>query len=1747
MQRKSGKQVRLKMLKFIIVTLVIITLISSDFLVVGHEVVATAFESSFNTQTEDTINKNVKFDTFFKEGNEKTHYLVHDVNGQLSDMYIDLSVRDGYLKDAVIEFEGQNYFISNIVDEKEIIQSASNDKLTLKQVNNLSSSLVLNIGTKISEKTSLDDLDKDCKVILKGVYVDSKGKEISIEKTIDLNIKLKQENIVELVQNINSYFAFQKDGKNKLLVRVDAKLNLQKSENGNLPVEKTTLTVELPKLNTILPESVSILPKNTSMTNGKTEEKVAYSSDQFEYDKDTNMAKVTLTNDVIDNKVWTGNENDEFYINYIYSQEDINKIQPLNMELNSKILASVKMYNSDEPILAESSSTYMLNEKLGEILSAKITTDTLNLSKGKMYANSIIADKKYVTDYNWNVAIDIATKEIQDGIIIDDNSEYFMDANNNAYNFNSYYTQTKINKQNFEYILCSEGYINIYNKLGNLVATINSKTTQDENGYYIVNYAEKNNSLRMETSKPINDGIIYLNNNKAISEEQIYTKTDLQKFAKLVNKMSVSKASDKASVAYATCEINLLETTTNANIVLNKDVLSTIVTNEDVEMKIELDNNREETDLYVNPVFLVELPEYIEDINVKEANILFDENLQISEIKKIIENGKIFLQVTLSGTQDGFSTGSFTNGTNIVLNTDIKAKLLTPNKNDEIKLYFNNQNAISYSNAVSMGEQVLGASSTAIGFSAPAEMIAVSSISNYEKTGKNIMSVNQGTVTDKIAINSESIIAKMQVMMVNNTGNTCDNIIGLGRIPFKGNKNIESNTELGTTKDAVLKSLITIDGIDADKITIYYSENGEATEDINDSNNAWTTMPTDLAKVKSYLVVLNNYEMQTGENIKFNYDFEIPEKLEHENSFYGAFGIYFTNKTSVGDKNENVIADTVGLTTGDGPKLSIDQACSAGDGNVIQEGQYVKFTIKITNTGSSNIEDAVIKNYIPDYTRYAVYQEGQGDYGEMKSGYIYPEPKVDENNKKYIEIAVGNIGVGESVTKEIELYVEKLPSFIKYYENNKGFIYDEETQKYYIVETNENDEILSQVEVTGLPEIKLINKVEVYAKDLETPYTNESKGNVIEKSSFLITEKANIDKNVVLTEGQEVSYYIDVENISGNKLSNVYIEKVLPVGLKYKEAYIVKYDPNTKDWYNTTSAVYSTETGKMFWSIGDMEADSTVRVRFVGITSNIESGKTEQEIKTKSIVYADGIGKHNSTDTVNIVSKPNLEVSITSDATKKYIAEGDKITYNIKIKNTGKILASNVKIQDALPSLLKFIKGSYKVTSTSNVADGLLKEQNNNVTFGANILPGDEILITIEAEAKNLPNNVDEKEIINFATLTGENIQEIKTEELVNIIEQSPTKPNPPTDDSNNTNNGNNSSGGNNQGGNSGTEKTFKIRGTAWLDANQNGARDNDESTMAGIKVTLVNAHTGEIIKDKSTGDLKQTTTGQDGSYVFENLEKGEYIVIFYYDNQIYAVTDYMKSGVSEDKNSDVISSKITENGTELDVAVTNTIKLSTSSYANIDVGLIVTKKFDLKLDKTINKITVQNKEGVKSYNFDNTTMAQVPITGKRLVGSVIITEYKIKVTNEGNVPGYAKNIVDYLPKEMKFNSDLNSNWYAGNDGYLYNTELANTVINPGESKEIALILTKQVTESNTVIVNNLAEIAEDYNELGIKDFDSTVKNQAQNEDDLGSANMIITVRTGATVAYIGMTLIGLVVAGCIIYIIRKRNAKYYN
>ena len=1748
-------------IKFLACVLIVI-LTCADFLFCGNYFISYASDKKndkLDKQTEATIHKNVKFDAYFENDTNKTHYNVSDINNDNVSINLDINVEeDGYLKNASIslknenEEDNKNYTVDKIQDEYEIVQESSDNKISLRQINkNENIQLKLFISPKIDEKISLDKLDEITKIILNAVYVDGKGNETTIQKDVDLSIGWTGEYEIEASQKLIKYIPLDLNGTKKVLVQIELDTRLKNEENKILlPIESTNIDIDVPKFNGVLPEKIYVAANSTKATNGLDGENVKFDKNNWSYDNTTGKLNINVKNsEDNNNRLVIGKDSDKYLITYTYPESAYKSINDSKLQLNQDVNVKMNVYKNEGTNTIEKN----LNEKIeliktvGKILSLEAIANEDHVGKGKMYANINSSEKTEETEYQTGWKINVGYTDNLDSIAMQDEKEEFQDENGNLYNITPYvkYKQTIIKREDFMQVLGEDGKIDFYNKDGEILASITTNSNVNTNGDYIVEYIADVNQIYIRTTEPVTEGNLTIINKKIITGYLPYTKESIDGFDKLISTNSVSQK-EKDSENYlkvdeAKNEINLENTLTKAKLTLNKNTLSTIVNNENIEFRIELQNDKEDSDLYVNPVFDIELPQYIEDINVKEYEILYDDELVMDDIQKIDNNGKIVLRIKLKGIQTKFSKGSITNGTNVVLNTDIKVNILTPNIKDKINMYYYNENTNNYDNPVETSNGIAGLNVTDVEYAAPLGLVNISNLSNYEDSGKQLMSVNQGTMVDKIAVYQKARIAKMNLILVNNTGNVCNSINILGRIPFKGNKSVEKQEDLGTTIDTYIRSYISSNNqIPTDNIKIYYSENGEATRDLNNINNGWNTNINDYTKIKSYLIVIEGYDVKPGEGLNFSYDLEIPANISYNNNILTNYATYYVEKSSEADREEISEADVIGITTGKGPDLKIEQSVSGmSEDNTIGEYALLKFIVSVRNDGTETANEVVVRDELPKWTQYvksnnsvntSITDVEQYPYEptdeDMKNWNVIQNGNYENGSAPIVEWTIPSIAPGETVTREIEIMTLNEPDIYRYYKDYPGFTVGEDG-KYYIISNKKdsNNNLTEQKsEITDVPEIELKNIATVTASNFAAELKAESNSVTLKPSDFTVDESLGEDVSEGIEAGSELNFSVSILNQSDTEKTNILIEKVLPEGLKYESSYISIVNSET----NETETIYGTydkNTRKVTLKLDKLLGNQGFGLIIKTTAENLNNGEYERNIETNTTVSADNY-EPIETNIISVkIQKPQLDIQQYCSNSNEYLQEGEELEYILVVTNIGNVTAKGIKISQNVPEGLKFISAKYSMLGIEN---STYMDSDREINISGAMQPGEVIQLTVKVKVEALPEDTD---INTIAQINGDNTEFYISEGINQVIEKSPNAVDNPGDNSDGNSGENNQSGDSNISGS-------KISGIAWVDANENGKRDNDEQLLENIQIIAINADTGEAAKD-TNGNNIQGTTDKNGSYILSGFSQGNYLLVFIYDTNIYTTTTYKAQDAGEVLNSDVTERTVIQEGKEILAGVTDTIILD-KSISNIDIGLVSKEKFDLKIDKTVTKITVQNNEGTKVHNYNNSKLAKVDITGKQLNNSTVIIEYKIAVTNEGNIAGYAKNIVDYLPEELSFNSELNTEWYLGNDGYVYTTSLKDTLINPGETKELTLTLTKQMTETNTGIVNNNSEIKEDYNEKGLQDRDSTPGNNAQGEDDISSADVIITVKTGATVIYTLIAFIALVVLAIGIYVILR-------
>ncbi len=215
------------------------------------------------------------------------------------------------------------------------------------------------------------------------------------------------------------------------------------------------------------------------------------------------------------------------------------------------------------------------------------------------------------------------------------------------------------------------------------------------------------------------------------------------------------------------------------------------------------------------------------------------------------------------------------------------------------------------------------------------------------------------------------------------------------------------------------------------------------------------------------------------------------------------------------------------------------------------------------------------------------------------------------------------------------------------------------------------------------------------------------------------------------------------------------------------------------------------------------------------------------------------------------------------------------------------------------------------------------------------------------------------------------------------------------------------------------------------------------------------------------------------------------------------------------------------------------------------DIEIIKLKYFDLALQKWVSKAIVieDGKEKVTEtgHNGDMKPepVVKVDLKKSKVKNVVVKFEYKIRVENQGQIAGYAKEVSDYIPQGLKFVKDDNQNWREVN-GKIVTNQLENTLLQPGESTTISVILTWINNSNNLGLKTNIAEISEDADDHGnpITDIDSTPNNQVDGEDDQDNAPVIITVRTGETTIYTSVIIAVIAIIGAGVYGIKKYVLK---
>ena len=188
------------------------------------------------------------------------------------------------------------------------------------------------------------------------------------------------------------------------------------------------------------------------------------------------------------------------------------------------------------------------------------------------------------------------------------------------------------------------------------------------------------------------------------------------------------------------------------------------------------------------------------------------------------------------------------------------------------------------------------------------------------------------------------------------------------------------------------------------------------------------------------------------------------------------------------------------------------------------------------------------------------------------------------------------------------------------------------------------------------------------------------------------------------------------------------------------------------------------------------------------------------------------------------------------------------------------------------------------------------------------------------------------------------------------------------------------------------------------------------------------------------------------------------------------------------------------------------------------DIEKVRVLYFDLALRKWVTKAIVTQNGEEKVFETghhaedDPEEVVKVDLKKSKINKVVVKFEYQIRITNEGEIDGYAKEIKDRIPEGLRFDPADNPTWTQLEENIIVTDELKDTLLKPGESAEVTVVLTWINSGDNLGLKVNVAEISKDYNDYGTHDIDSTPDNNVWGEDDIDDAPVMLAVKTGNAV-----------------------------
>ena len=1055
-----------------------------------------------------TESEYVEFSAFFTKNIDEDEYAERVRGtckkvGEEDTLYLELNVlTKGHLKDGIITLNADNNFTwtTAIVDDNTIVDGdyiGETDTIKLNNpVQNGSQKLFWGtIKNKIGN--NINNYSKLNSVTLAGTYVDDEGNETPISKTVNVTVDWYGEVTSSLATRTQLY------EKNDIITNKSAgttslSFSLTSTETKKqLLLKENVVSATIPELNGFKPISVTVSDDNVN----------------YEYDEETGI--LTIKRESVVDKTGavktTLSRTNKYNVTVVYSFEAYDEADENSVTLEIPATGYYTAYNNsnsefNNPIQSNiangiiaveysnpKGTVYNFGAKVGNYVNSKWVMDTYIKSRQVILkekplsiynSNEVQEDDYYTVKWSFFSGTEGDIQAVTMSETKSINTDKFLDVENNYYEMGEYISNIGIYFQGAESTLGEEGYIEVYNdETDDLLHTFTkadwAKYTE-ENPY---KYENSVKHIRIKTSKANQNSTLAVYHIKEINDEKLtetFTKDEFDKlnnvYTYLTGEVTLGAGGTKGTMDKIGIA-NYEETTSYATISTVPTKISTQETSKGQKIYIYTVANQYNQMQWKNGQFLVKLPEDI--ISAKVNSITVDDsNVEILGYDVYKEDGAYFIKIITANENESIYR--------ITIDCDLTANPASVTKTEKMTLYAYNENCSNYEsrtidiydvNENGNKEEKVAIEADTIDIIAPSTIVTSETVTNYDDEGSITISPNIAEVK------KEQRTADINVNLINNYDSTISETKVLGVIPCAGNTYIINKEDLGSEFSVIMSNTgIQIPEELKDIVTVYYSENKDATKDLTDEANGWTKNPQNWGNVKRYLIDFGDYIIPAKTSYVFTYAVQIPEGINPNKVSYSAHAIYFSLDTEEG-------------------KLQ-------------------------TQTEPSKLGIRIVRKYGINITKY------KENTNRVVPKVIYKLSEIDENNNEISSKLITTNTDGKLITGD--LHVNRI-YLLKEIKATEDYILNDDEIKFKVTEDGQGNlvaEVISEDKFANTPVIEndtLIAKVENEPKyNLVITKTDKETGVLLKNIKFKIEETGKL--YTTNTNGQ-----ITVGNLEQNK------------------------------------------------------------------------------------------------------------------------------------------------------------------------------------------------------------------------------------------------------------------------------------------------------------------------------------------------------------------------------------------------------------------------------------------------------------------------------------------------------------------------------------------------------------------------------------------------------------------------------------